>query len=721
MNFFQKKAKKPLEKKLINQYLLKKKKSIPSSQICDNNIYNNYMTNYNQNTQNFGKTERIYQNRNDKYVPSYNLKSYGNIKQDNFQDLDMLKIKMSFDLINQKINDMENIIQSLNEPNFNIGSRKNEINKIYIRDRIKQNKDFLENRENNLHKMKYFGEIEPEQNIFSNHHNYSVQNIKNKVNHNSFINDTNFDRDLLYNNYQSLQKEKSKTLHKHKYSSSKNLNFININDENIYNDDNNTIDYNHKKSQYSLNNSHVTNQKKTITKRFILNKNFFNNINKIPTLKNYKNKKEIISNRVKKQHLNNILFDEKINDNNSYKIVNNRNNKKIVEYFGSFDEYFLSDNKNTFQENAETNNDNKNNKQNNKVIKVNVLHKKGKNQNANYNIYNIVKNDKIIQNNYYEMKNKDKKINNSNLIIENQNRISYFISNKKESNNNYLNVSHKEEIERDLSKNNFTINQLQKCSESNLFLPNDISRKIQNDSNYTNDNKNNNNINDEEQIRIKNDDADDKNKNNNKIIENNKYANIIIGKSKDDFYYDLYAEKIIDVNNINNSFDEKIILTRLKSKYKEKFDNKKLQTKKKKKAKLKNVKKVKFFENENRIIKINQNDIASKIEVFNNSGKRIYHQKFNINKYINKLNNKNLKIKSIYIDKKEEFIDNSEWDKLYDIINNIVKKSDKEQKEDKIIVNSGTKEKTRKFNIKNIESFKKNGKKNFIKNNKIKK
>ena len=114
-------------------------------------------------------------------------------------------------------------------------------------------------------------------------------------------------------------------------------------------------------------------------------------------------------------------------------------------------------------------------------------------------------------------------------------------------------------------------------------------------------------------------------------------------------------------------------------------------------------------------------EFPSKFEVYNNSGKKIFHKKFNINIYLKKLKNRNLKIKSIYINKKEEIEDNSEWDKLYDIINQIAKKNNKEQNKNEIKVQNNKNKvinKKGKFNIKNIESFKKNKKKNFTNNKK---
>ena len=323
------------------------------------------------------------------------------------------------------------------------------------------------------------------------------------------------------------------------------------------------------------------------------------------------------------------------------------------------------------------------------------MQKRPKNKNgANFNIYNIIKNDKIIQNNYYGIKRKQAPVNNSNLIIENQNSLSFFINNKNELDNNCQNNSDDKSKKKELNRNKFNKNQLQKCLSVDLFIPNKIQYEIKN-SNIINE-KNDNQIKDKSIKKIV--------KNHN---ENNNNNNI--GRYKDDFYYDLYAEKVLDITKVNNSYDEIHLLPRIKKKYNDKF-NKVLIINKNKQNNIGVKKVVKFSEGNNRIIKINQKDIASKFGVYNNSGKKIYHQKFNMNNYLKKLKNKNLKIKSILMNKKEE-VDNSEWDKLYDIINKIAEKNNYK--------NNNISTKKAKFNIKNIESFKKNGNKNLkIKNKK---
>ena len=129
MNFFQYQGKNQSEN-IINQNLFVKKSSIPKPQNVKKNSYNNHIINSNRNIQNLLKRTTLFPNDNTPKIPTYNLNSFGNIKQDNFQDIDMLKIKMSFDLINQKIDNMENIIRSLNEDNKNLDVENNQTNKM---------------------------------------------------------------------------------------------------------------------------------------------------------------------------------------------------------------------------------------------------------------------------------------------------------------------------------------------------------------------------------------------------------------------------------------------------------------------------------------------------------------------------------------------------------------------------------------------------------------
>ena len=95
-------------------------------------------------------------------------------------------------------------------------------------------------------------------------------------------------------------------------------------------------------------------------------------------------------------------------------MIENKKNENLGKYFGSYDEFFLDNNTPA--------NKNNNNIFKNEKIKLNILHKKEKVLNNNFNIYNIVKNDKIIQNNFYEFNNNKKiSIKNPKLIIETRN------------------------------------------------------------------------------------------------------------------------------------------------------------------------------------------------------------------------------------------------------------------------------------------------------------
>ena len=133
MNYFQYQEQKPL-RNTINQNLFNKKRTISKPKNFNQNLYNNYMTNYNQNTQNFEKRTKLFPYNNENFISSYNMKSYGNINPNYYQDIEILKIKMNFDLINQKINNMENIITSLNDPDEDFNGKKNKIDSIYLRE-----------------------------------------------------------------------------------------------------------------------------------------------------------------------------------------------------------------------------------------------------------------------------------------------------------------------------------------------------------------------------------------------------------------------------------------------------------------------------------------------------------------------------------------------------------------------------------------------------------
>ena len=322
--------------------------------------------------------------------------------------------------------------------------------------------------------------------------------------------------------------------------------------------------------------------------------------------------------------------------------------------------------------------------------------------------------------------------NNINLIIENQKCISYF--GNKDLKNNIIITEESLTLEEDKTKRiKYQQNQLQKCSECDLFLPqkeknilNDLNEKeklfssnineknicnsdiiINNKKNEINNFNNQNNSN-EDGIKNKIDNKNNNVSKNNKINEKNKIIknerNI---KCKDDFYYDLYAEKIINIEKSNNSIDENYKLSEIKERIFREIEK----TKCNKNNKKEKIKKVRFFEGDNHYIQINTEEKATNFIVLNYLGNKIYFKHCDINKYFELLRNKNNKITSIIINKKIENIDNSEWDNLFDVINKIKNKSK----------NSSPYSKNKNgFRIKNIESFKQNGimiKKNKSSNN----
>ena len=298
-------------------------------------------------------------------------------------------------------------------------------------------------------------------------------------------------------------------------------------------------------------------------------------------------------------------------------------------------------------------------------------------KNENYNKNNSKNKGQIIHNNFFNINDNIDK-NKKNLRVENQKSVSYLGSSKKNLNNNYCEETDTLE-EEEAKKNTFHQNQLKKCSQSDIYLPkkNNINNKNNNDKDINNDITNIN-----KKINIS--------------------KNIIC---KDDFYYDLYAEKILDVFKNNYSFDEGYKLSDVKERLINKLEKNlyKEDNINNKSAKLKK-KKVRFFEGENRYIQINQEEKVSKFSVYNYLGNRIYFKQCNFNEYLKVLKKKNYKTKSILVNKNIEISNDSEWNNLYDLINKIKNKN-------KINNNLSSKIKTGRFKIKNIESFKKNGEK----------
>ena len=708
MNFFNYNIQKP--QKNINNNLFIKKNILPKSNYksSNKNIYNNYIFQNNINN------EKCIKPNLENYLSRYNLKSYGNIQQNN--DIELLKIKMNFNLINQKMHNMESIIKTLNQSNncvnisnyinnndknLNLNQRKNTINKIHLRDKMSKGNN---NRNNQFIKKyninnNYNNSVDKFENlnVFNTHHNYSVQNIRHKKNSNNLNNDSNIEK-TNYNSYYSIQNEKAKTLNNQNYNSYNDLNQLYFNNDfNCIIQNKKSYTINNSDYTYSINNNHhIQNQKRTISKKININNNIYNNIRKIPNQINNKNHK---NNQNIKFYQN--IFNEKSNTlrNNSNLNFINEKSENFGKYFGSFDEFFLDN----YTQTKMSNNINEN--INNEKIRVNIIHKKDKNEN-NFNIYNIVKNDKIIQNNYFEYTNKNQthSIKNSKLSIENQNSLSYLFKRDKEQimNNNII----KTDINEEMTRNKFQLNNLQKCKATDLYIPNNTIKK--NEIRIKMEQNNYFSIKEDKNL-LKND-----SNNNLKILKNNINKKKVI--CKDDFYYDLLTEKIIDVENVNNSFNELNNLQRIKIKFLEKFERRLSKDKLKnmdKKVKTKSKKTLRFCEENNKIIEMNQNDLVSKFKVFNHLGKKIYFKKCNMNNYIKILKNKKHQTKSILVNKKE-IIDNSEWDNLYDIINQIVKKNNNGQNQ----ININTK---KTFKIKNIESFKKKGKKSVSKNKKIKK
>ena len=614
-------------------------------------------------------------NNNNKCFNRQNINVNGILNKNTLEDINILKMKMGFDLLTQKISMISDKVELLNDSNKNYSHSKqlkknNSLEPLYFRDRIlnKRNNKVLFN--NYIHKTKILNNNNSKENISYKSYNYFSPNSKNhksmiKNNFHSYttyksknkINDyyiTDNDSDICENYYltdfNSLEQKKmkvidDKSLKNYRYNSYHNLNIVH--------------NYNNFNTQYYKYSNSINN----IYNPLKSNHNYFG------LIKNSNERHSPDINYYKIAHKNNIhLVNQKLTNyfkKDNYNISDYNINKKNKEiYYGSFDQYFI-DNQSSKRKDLNNNEDNN---------RINIIYKDEGNKN-NYNIYNIINKDEIVQNNYY---NTDTNVQfNYNLKVENSGGCSFYGSYKKNKKEN-MNDDENDSNEIKESKKKYKESNLQRCSTSDLFLPH---KKI-----IKNENKLNNNMKKNKEI-----------------------------KCKDDFYYDLLVEKIFEIKKNNNSYDEIFKFSSIKNNFLNKFEN--INNIRVNKLKKKNkIKKVRFFENDNHFIQFNQEEKACKFNVFNYLGNKIYFKKFNLDKYNEKIKSKNENIKSILLNKEVNNIDNSEWNNLFEIINKIKsKKLSKDQLKDS---NNSNKIKISCFNIKNIESFRKKDDKN-IKNNEI--
>ena len=744
---------KPLKTNINNpiNYNILKKQKIPrpsknislnnkNSVVYGNKYYFSNLININENTkieENNFFNSNSHRNNFTNNINSNIISSFENITPNNNQDINFIKMKLGFDLLTKKINMINDQIQIFSDSN-KIDNKiirliKTNTEKVIKVNKI--NKSNILNNNSNIERMniltknnrssqsqKYFlpysvynyniDESEKYYNNFNiqdNNNNILIPNHQNKINNNFFNNKNN-----QYSDYNSLQRESMKIINDnnsniHKYNSFNNLRLYKTNNNN----NNNNIYNNSFKISNSVNNANIP----ICPTKLIKKKNSFNasnyKKNKNNQIKNIKNinickdnQNQINSTYFFNKRINNFIqkdtskefinnYNNNINNNDE-----NKNNDSFVRgtHYGSFDKYFLENQSSKKQEPKNNNN------------RINILYKNQYSQN-NHEIFSIINKEKIIPNNNYLLDNNDfnrEKISNINLIVENQNSIS-FLGNEKMKTDNHININKNniyEETEtfeenEEPKKREYQQNKLQKCSASNIFFEHNKDIKINTKNNIKNNNYNNN------------DDIVDKKDNFHK--KSNK--NII---SKDDFYYDLFTEKIIEVNKINNSIDEEYKLLDIKKRFYDKLENKfivhnndkgiiNIQIKNGEKDKSK---KVRFFEGDNHYIQFNLEEKVSKFNVLNHLGNKIYFKHFNIEQYNSILKSKNSK-KSILLIKNIDNSDNSEWNKLFKIINQIKYKNDKIQGR----ISSSDKIKKNFFKIKNIESFRENGMKIHLKKN----
>ena len=466
-------------------------------------------------------------------------------------DLDMLKIQMSCDLITYKINQIKNRVQNLHESS------------------IRDDKHILSAKTKPLPNRKY-SNLNNKNNTFTDNYseyNYSIKKFQN-LNDLSISNIKIKPGENPINNYRQINNYKIPSLNisqNKKYVSNKNaLKFILLNssknNQNIKSQ--NSLPLNNNDSYFNLNNSNLLKEKK--------NNNYYNNknledLNK-RIMQSYQNKKKILFTEPKQTRkiLKFNSFNEKkikIGDmkrNDKKKYQENSFSNNPIEY-GSFDQYFFNNNiyeKNNF----------KSNNYNNRVLynpKYNSINL-GKNINKN-KIEQINKINKIINKNNIPAKNKK----NFNIV---QNKIPFQIKENIDNNIklNYKQIHKKNELKylnlkpiQNSNRNNSNNNQFEINKGINNFnyYVNKEGNIVQN--NFINNNFNlKNNVNDHiknipKAIPIINKVEETKNriirpkseKNNNTDYINIKHEDNYLTKNNALYY------KNLNNNNIKNNFN----------------------------------------------------------------------------------------------------------------------------------------------------------------------
>ena len=175
--------------------------------------------NHQQNTQ--IDNRKYFTPTNNNYIKLNNMQSYENIIQRNSNDINVLKMKMGFDLLSKKINMIKERVKLINDDSqtsngkINYNNNNYEMENLFYKDKIRNNnilknkvlnnnyvgRHKIMNHNNNLssQSINYFYNYPPY--VYNIRNYYNIQNLTNKQNKANNYNDSNKINKIYKNNY----------------------------------------------------------------------------------------------------------------------------------------------------------------------------------------------------------------------------------------------------------------------------------------------------------------------------------------------------------------------------------------------------------------------------------------------------------------------------------------------------------------------------------------
>jgi hypothetical protein len=266
-----------------------------------------------------------------------------------------MKIKMSFDLITFKINQIKNKVQYLHESS------------------IKDDKILLKKNKNNFNNAQQIQKINSYN--FNNKNNYNY-NVKNKINNRTIVDDFNkcngiYNNDSYMNMNMNMNLSSENRINNFRTSKNDKMQYLTLNQNKKYNPNKKVLKFiSSNSSNNQITSISNNNNKANFNKQSNLSKNDINKINNINRLKeriiqcyNKKNDKIMTESNDNQNNCYNSLNEKEIKKNIPKKNIKNSVSINGIRY-GSFDKYFIDNNNNKYnnQENTSLNNNNNRNK-----------------------------------------------------------------------------------------------------------------------------------------------------------------------------------------------------------------------------------------------------------------------------------------------------------------------------------------------------------------------